>query len=1022
MELNDKQKAIVEAPIDRPAKVVAGAGTGKTRVLVERYLRFLRDGVPPSRLLALTFTLKSADEMRKRIFEEAERDHPELLRELYSAWIMNFHSFGFRVIRENGPAFGIDPGVDVASEAELRRIDRTLSSRFLAGRIEGVPTDFGGAIPPPTGLDSLFGVYLGVVKKCRGDLIPVQNLLDSIRDDDTGPYRAAVASISALYDAFVDEMERHNLIDFSDMIARAASGLAGDPDLTAQYRRRFDHILVDEFQDTSAAQFELLKVLSDERYSKVTVVGDEKQSIYRWRDARVENIRDFPGDELELSENYRSRQNILDIAHAFVAMDPALAGRAFRLEADREAPPKPIVLFHPDEEHDGQQNDIESAALAAWVVHLTGGPPLPGVPALVGGDSGDKAIGYGDIAVLLRGVREYRVVPSIERAFQTAGIPYVILGGADAAGSRALESLYAYLSLLIPGDHRIGLLHALESKPFEIGHAALAELFGQDGLQPGDRRELLSDDRVARVTDTTARERVLVLRSILDSLDDARASMDFRSFLSRAIEDTPFLVRMFAEGATARSVEDLVGDLWGICNTLDSKRELGLWSFLDHLRAAIDGRSFGKVEQVAVRPNRVRIMTIHQAKGLEFPAVAVAGIKQSQNESSGFFLSRTDGVFTEKWKDWNRGYKDTDERELEKEMGRQEERCLLYVAMTRARDFLFMSTPYADPHKSFFGDVLAAAGEGGIPNVVIRNTPTGVRTVVPAEQAAVPAAEAVAAVVSEWQGTREALARQLASPLSTPDSLQFVNWTALKAFADCPLQFRFRYVLGLGNLFGNEETSSASPAAEKGDSIDSIHIPRGIKPVQYGLLVHELLRAFTETRAGGGEPGDGWIESVVGQSMARAKNRRGIVDGASKIIDAFASSAISVPGTVMKLEEPFQVRFDRTVYHGVFDRVEKDDGGWMVTDYKIGQEKVEYGFQVAFYAWALGRITGGEKAKGRLCYLRESGLKLVEVSPMDLDGLAGELERHLSDGAFAASPGDACRDCPYKTACPDSGR
>jgi superfamily I DNA/RNA helicase len=291
MGLNDKQMAIVAAPINRPAKVVAGAGTGKTRVLVERYLRFVRDGVPPSRLLALTFTLKAADEMRKRIFEEAEREHPELLRELYAAWIMNFHSFGFRIIRENGPAFGIDPGVDVASEAELRRIDRTLSARFMAGRIEGVPGDFGGVIPPPTGLDSLFGMYLGVVKKCRGDLIPVETLFDTIRDADAGPYRAAVASIGALYDAFVEEMARHNLIDFSDMIALAAGGLARDPDLTARYRDRFDHILVDEFQDTSAAQFELLRMLSDEQYSKVTVVGDEKQSIYRWRDARVENIR-----------------------------------------------------------------------------------------------------------------------------------------------------------------------------------------------------------------------------------------------------------------------------------------------------------------------------------------------------------------------------------------------------------------------------------------------------------------------------------------------------------------------------------------------------------------------------------------------------------------------------------------------------------------------------------------------------------------------------------------------------------
>jgi RecB family exonuclease len=124
----------------------------------------------------------------------------------------------------------------------------------------------------------------------------------------------------------------------------------------------------------------------------------------------------------------------------------------------------------------------------------------------------------------------------------------------------------------------------------------------------------------------------------------------------------------------------------------------------------------------------------------------------------------------------------------------------------------------------------------------------------------------------------------------------------------------------------------------------------------------------------------------------------------------------------MRLEEPFQVRLDRVVFHGIFDRVEKYDGGWLVTDYKIGQQKEEYAFQVAFYAWALKRITGGERVKGRLCYLREGGIKLVDVNPMEVGVQAGELESRLMDGAFTASPGEACSDCPYATACPDSGR
>ncbi|MGD8414312.1 MAG: PD-(D/E)XK nuclease family protein, partial [Candidatus Latescibacterota bacterium] len=692
----------------------------------------------------------------------------------------------------------------------------------------------------------------------------------------------------------------------------------------------------------------------------------------------------------------------------------------FPLEANRDEPARPVVLFHPDGDYDGQQNDMESQALAAWIVHLTGGVPVPGVPALLDRDRGEKPVGYGDIALLLRGVREFRVVPSIERAFQSAGIPYSILGGADAVGSRALELLHAYLSLLLPGDRRLELLHVLESKPMVVGHTALAELFGRDGGDPGDRGDLLSDERISRVADSVARGRIEELRSVLDRLDGARASMDFRRFLALSLEQTPFLPRLFAEGATPRSVEDLVGEVWEVCNTLAAKRELDLWSFLDYLRAAIDGRSFGRVEPLAVPPDHVRVMTIHQAKGLEFPAVAVAGIKPPQSDSSGFFLSRSGGLFSEKWKDWNRGYKDTDERELEVEMGRQEERCLLYVAMTRAKDFLWVSSPYADSGKSLFGDVLAAAEGGEAYGTVIRSAPEGVRAVARAGRRRAPDPDEAASVVSRWNETREAYAGRVETPPPESRPLHFVNWAALNMFCDCPQSYRFRYVLGAGAPFDESDPSGESPAAEKGDRIDPVQVPRGVTPAGYGLIVHDLLHRLLAARLAGDEPPAGWVEAAVERSGVTANRRRGVVDAANGLLDAFESSALSAVAEGMRLEAPFQVRGDRVVYHGVFDRVEKNDGRWTVTDYKIGLEKEEYAFQVAFYAWALGRITGERNVAGRLCYLREGGQKMVAVTPLDLDAPARDLEERLRSGDYAATPGTVCRKCSYRMACPDS--
>jgi superfamily I DNA/RNA helicase len=1026
MELNDGQSFVVTAAGDRPIRVVAGAGTGKTRVLVERYLRFVRDGVPPERILALTFTLKAADEMRRRVFESAAEDDPGLLRQLYTAWIMNFHSFGYRIIRENAPALGIDPGVEVATDADLRRIDRTMEARFLAGRIDGVPADFGGVLPAPTRLSSLFDLYLRVVKKCRGDLIPVDELVEACTPEDPEPYVANVRAIAAVWDEYAAEMEGQGLIDFSDMIARAARGLAGDKRLGDFYRKKFDHILVDEFQDTSAAQYRLLEVLSGGSFANVTVVGDEKQSIYRWRDARVENIRDFPGMKLGLNVNYRSRQNILDLAHAFISADDTFGSEPdeMRLTADRPDGPNPIMLFHPGEcERPTQCNDAEAAAVAAWVVHLTGGPLLSGAPPLVGGDTGARALSYGDVAVLLRAIREARVLPAIERAFQQAGIPYAVLGGADASGSRSLELFGAYLWLLLPGDRRRELLQVLESPPFAIGHASMIELIGDGGNEPGDARVFLSEDRIARVKDADARDRLRELRGLLGELHRDRARGDFRSFLLGALEDTPFFLRMFAGGGTVRAADDLVGELMDICGTLEQRANLGLWSFLEHLRVALDERSFQKDADVTTPPNRVRIMTIHQAKGLEFPAVAVAGIKQPRPDSEGFFVSKEKGVFSSRWDEWGRGYRGLDEREHEVKMKKQEERCLLYVAMTRAKDFLFVGSPYAGGvekrGKSLFADVLGCAGEGRFGTIVVRNVPAVPRAVLPVEVAPPAGEGGVDRLLDRWLTVRASLSRQESLPEVTAAPIRFVNWSALAAFAACPLQYRYRHVLKLEDAEAGGETPAVSPAGEKGDVPDPDLVPDEIPAAKYGIVVHELLRQWMAFRADGATPPDGWIETSLERLGLALGSVSKVAERARRLVEVFAGSDLSRPGDEMRLEEPFQIRLDRAVFHGVFDRVERTPEGWRVVDYKIGRQNDAYSDQIAFYVWALRNITGADSVTGHVCYLRpnETIVKPVDVSTDEVTAHAAALEASFSSGAYAASPGRPCDTCPYSAIC-----
>jgi DNA helicase-2/ATP-dependent DNA helicase PcrA len=644
MGLNDEQKIVVGAGIGASTNVTAGAGTGKTRVLVERYMRFVRDdGLPPSRILALTFTLKAADEMRRRIYETVSGEDPRLLRQLDEAWIMNFHAFGYRLIRENAPAAEVDPGSDVATPTDIDRVERALRSRFLAGGIEGVDPGFGGDVPSPTQLNKRFDVALKVVRKCRDEGLDPSRLRDMYLDTDKPGYKALVDAVIAVGDEYKRELRRRRLIDFSDMITVPARLLGLKPEIARRYTNRFDHILVDEFQDTSSAQYELLRVLAGDDFAKVTVVGDEKQAIYRWRDARVDNIRNFPGPKRPLSLNYRSRQGILDLAHALICKDPLYAQltEKIRLEAFRSDENHEIVVFHPEGDGESARRfDAEAGALAGWVRHLTEGIPVEGIPALVTGEEDAPLLRHEEVAVLLRSLKPSSGLVEIEAEFERNGIPYTVVGGANAAESRALKSYHALLSLLLPGNRQKELLYVLENEPYNLDDKSLRELFaGSNEGDALDTRRVLINAR-GSITNADAAGRCEELLALMGELRSSWTSADFRSFLLFSLEKSSFYDITFAGGGTARSADDVTGELFNVAGELEKRNDLNLGSFLLHLGTVLKANSFGLDKDMGLPPGKVRIMTIHQAKGLEFPAVAVTGIKNGQGSRDGFFLSK----------------------------------------------------------------------------------------------------------------------------------------------------------------------------------------------------------------------------------------------------------------------------------------------------------------------------------------------------------------------------------------------
>ncbi len=995
IDLDSGQRAAVDAPAAAATNIIAGAGTGKTTVLVERYLALLESGLPIERLLALTFTLKAAGEMRERVRKEVSARHARLAQRLSSAWIMNFHQFGYRFIRENAPALGIDPGVDVVSIAEFERVQRVLRTRFENGRVPGVPSDFGGEPPPPTKLGSLFDTLMNVVHHCRGIMLEPEELRAKVKTDDHPAYIARVDTVVALAREYDNELVRRGLLDFSDMITIPARALMQDGPLARAYKDAFDHILVDEFQDTSAAQNELLRALSGGDFARVTVVGDRKQSIYRWRDARVENIREFPDPApRELTMNYRSRQEILDLAHALVMREDELRDAAVPLRAHRGKSEADVLLFHPD---GGQERYTDEAeGLGVWVDHLLGRVPAPAHWEL---KPLTTPLAPHDVAVLLRRFSSNRLMPEIERVFQRRGIPFAIVGGANRADARALESWHSWISLLVPsdspGDRAVDLVAVLEAAPYHVSEASLAELF--DHSKDRTVAKLLDDDAIARVQDERD---AIAMRDLRASIEEAAAvwrGRGFREFLVWSIETSPLRTRLLRDGAQPDAVDELLCELLDLADDLARRGELNLATFLDHLRASLDERKFREDGEAALPQGRVAVMTVHQAKGLEFPAVAVVGVIDSQSRAEGFLVSREEGLFLggDSAKKWKREKKTAKIHALEEHMEDVEERCVLYVALTRARDHLWVSASSVEGRKLLkddtrpwlFTELVECARELKIGREI--RTVGDVSQVVGRSAVTSATDDRTEDLVRSWVELRE---RNEAAATTTlpPDGLMTVTWADLARFARDPEKFRAwlesgRALTDPEDLVRDEIVIADVPNASS--------VPRGVDPADFGIFVHEVLQRLAS---------DGNLDAAIDASLPHydfAKQRAAAIAAARTLAGHALAARVAGPAPGARVEVPFMVRLDRLLVRGIIDRIDTTADGTTITDYKVGERSEDHSFQVQAYLWAARRAGVAEPMRGRVVYLRDKDVDVVEVSEnVNLQAITADLERAISVG------------------------
>ena len=608
--LNNAQRQAVTSPME-PLLVIAGAGSGKTRVLTHRAAWLIDvEGVSPQGLLAVTFTNKAAAEMRGRI--------ESLLKlPVNHLWIGTFHGLAHRLLRRHWQEAGLPQNFQIIdSDDQLRLIKRLLKNLELDDS-RWVPREI---------------QYFINAQKDEG--LRARHL-----DDDGDPNRRQFIS---LYQSYQEVCDRGGLVDFAELLLRAHELWRDNPDVLAHYQRRFQHLLVDEFQDTNAIQYAWLRMLAGKE-GVPFVVGDDDQSIYRWRGARVEHIyrfqKDFPGASVvKLEQNYRSTATILNAANAVIANNESRMGKNLWTEgADGEA----IRVYSAYNERD--EADFVIGRLRDW---------------------SDQGNPRADAAVLYRSNAQSRV---LEEALINAGLPYRVYGGLRFFERAEIKDALAYLRLISNRDDDSSFERVVNRPTRGIGARSVEEMRSYARANSCSMWRaagaIASDGLQGRMASSVA-----AFIHLIEKMTKETGGLDLAEQVDHVIHASG-LIEFFRKEKGERG-ETRVENLEELVSAArsfepDPAEEMSrLDAFLSH--AALEAGE----GQADAWEDCVQLMTMHSAKGLEFPLVFLCGME--------------DGLFPH-------------QRSVADPNGLEEERRLCYVGITRAKESLYIT--YAEQRR-----------------------------------------------------------------------------------------------------------------------------------------------------------------------------------------------------------------------------------------------------------------------------------------------------------------------------------
>lgn len=605
--LNEQQKAAV-MHTQGPLLLLAGAGSGKTRVLTHRVAYLIdQEGVNPYHIMAITFTNKAAGEMRERVDQIVGFGSEQI-------WVSTFHSTCVRILRRHIDRLGFDNNFTIYDSDDQKSVMKEvckkleIDTKMLKER-----------------------TIMSAISSAKDELIdPVQYQLQNGYD-----YNGS--RIAKAYQEYQATLKKNNALDFDDLIMKTVELFKADAQVLNNYQERFRYIMVDEYQDTNTAQFELIRLLAD-KYRNLCVVGDDDQSIYKFRGANIRNILDFEkvypeARVIKLEQNYRSTQVVLDAANAVIKNNVGRKDKA--LWTDKKDGEK--IHFR---QFDTAYEEAEYIA--------------SDVAKKVRNDVAE----YGECAVLYRTNAQARL---LEEKFIMEGIPYDVVGGTNFYARREIKDLLAYLKTIDNGRDDMAVKRIINIPKRGIGATTIVRVQEYaDSRNISFYDALLESDQIMTIGRSASK-----LQPFVTMIQAFRSKMEFYSLeelLKDIIETTGYVKELETsdeEDAADRieNIDELISKVVAYEETHD---EPALSEFLEEVALVAD------IDKVGEDDNRVLLMTLHSAKGLEFPQVYLAGME--------------DGIFPSYMT-----ITSDDPMEIE------EERRLAYVGITRAKDELTLT-------------------------------------------------------------------------------------------------------------------------------------------------------------------------------------------------------------------------------------------------------------------------------------------------------------------------------------------